>query len=161
MEEGTTLKHLVFLFHLLGFGTIVGLLISGAILEKRFKKAETIDAKIAILQAIRQIGLLSPFAVVVLIGTGIGNMSLSSLGPFSAGWLTAKIIFFAIAIVNGAMAGARGGKRAKLLERLSHGENIPNALSQMQQYNKQHSVFYVTQTFLILIVLVLSVFKPD
>jgi hypothetical protein len=88
-------------------------------------------------------------------------MYFTGLGPFKAGWLTAKLVFFAIAVINGVMAGARGAKRGKLLGRLARGENVPNALAEMQRYNKQHSTFYITQTFLILVILVLAVFRPQ
>lgn len=161
MEQGTPLSHLVFLFHLIGFGMIAALLFSGPILERRFKRAETLDAKVAVQRVLKSVGLLSPLAVLLLLATGIGNMYFTGLGPFKAGWLTAKIIFFAIAVINSAMAGARGGQRRRLLERLALGENVPNALPEMQRYNKQQSIFYLIQTFLILVILVLSVFRPE
>ncbi len=161
MEQGTPLSHLVFLFHLIGLGMIAALLFSGPILERWFRKAETLDAKITLQRALKSIGLLSPFAVFLLLATGIGNMYFTRLGPFKAGWLTAKIIFFAIAIINGAMAGARGSQRRRLLDRLALGENVLNALPEMQRYNKQQSIFYLTETFLILVILVLSVFRPE
>jgi len=161
MEQTAFLSHLVFLFHLIGFGVISALLIAGPILERKFKRAETLDAKGALLKALKSVGLLSPMAVIILLLTGIGNMYYRELGPFKAGWLTAKIIFFAIVVVNGAMAGARAAKRGKLIEQLARGETPPNALSEMQRYNKQQSIFYVTQTILVLIVLALAVFKPE
>lgn len=161
MEDTGFMREVVFLLHLIGFGVIATLLIAGPILEQKFKKAETLDAKATLQKALRSMGLLSPLAIVLLLLTGIGNMYYSELGLFEAGWLTAKIIFFAIVVVNGAMAGARAGKRGKLIDRLARGETPPNALSEMQSYNKQQSIFYLTQTILILVILVLSVFKPQ
>lgn len=161
MEQGFPLNSVVFLFHLIGLSMIGALLFAGPILERRFQKAETLDAKVTLLRVMKSVGLLSPLAVLLLIATGIGNMYFTGLGPFKAGWLTAKIIFVAIVIVNGAMTGARARNRGKLLERLARGENVPDALPQMQRYNKQQTMFYLTQWFLILIILVLSVFKPQ
>lgn len=161
MPQATPLSHLVLLFHLIGFGMIATMLFAGPILERRFRRAETLDAKVSLQRVLKSVGMLSPFSVLLLLATGIGNMYFTGLGPFKAGWLTAKIIFFAIAIINGAMAGARGSQRRKLLERLALGENVLNALPEMQRYNKQQSIFYLTQTFLILVILVLSVFRPE
>jgi uncharacterized membrane protein SirB2 len=160
MEQGFPVNSVVFLFHLIGFGMIATLLFAGPILERRFQKGETLDTKVAIHRVMKSVGLLSPLAVLLLIATGIGNMYFTGLGPFKAGWLTAKIIFVAIVVVNGAMTGARALKRGKLLERLARGENIPNALPQMQRYNRQQTTFYLTQWFLIVVILVLSVFQP-
>jgi len=140
---------------------IGALLFAGPILERKFKKAETLDAKVTLLRVMKSVGLLSPLAVLLLIATGIGNMYFTGVGPFTAGWLTAKIIFVAIIIVNGAMMGTRARSRAQLLERLARGESVPDALPQMQRYNKQQTMFYLTQWFLVLIILVLSVFKPQ
>ncbi len=161
MEQATFLGQLVFLFHLIGFGMIVTLLLSGPILERKFKRAQTLEAKLALQKALKSVGLLYPMAVILLLLTGMGNMYYRELGLFKAGWLTAKIIFFAILVVNGAMAGARAGKRGRLIEQLARGETPPKALSEMQHYNKQQSIFYVTQTVLVLIVLALAVFKPE
>jgi hypothetical protein len=87
-------------------------------------------------------------------------MYFKELGPFKEGWLTAKLIFVAMVAINGAMTGERALKRGKLLERLARGENVPNALPQMQRYNKQQTTFYFTQWVLILVILTLSVFQP-
>jgi uncharacterized membrane protein SirB2 len=161
MEQGIQLNSVVFLLHLVGFGMIATLLFAGPILERKFQKAETLDAKVAIHRAMKSVGLLSPLAVLFLIATGIGNMYFTGLGPFKAGWLTAKLIFFAIVVVNGGMAGAHAVKRGKLLQQLARGENIPNALPEMQRYNKQQVIFYLTQSVLVLVILALSVFKPQ
>jgi uncharacterized membrane protein SirB2 len=161
MEQGFPVNSVVFLFHLVGFGMIATLLFAGPILERKFQKGETLDTKMAILRVMKSVGLLSPLAVLLLIATGIGNMYFTDLGLFKAGWLTAKIVFVAIVIVNGAMTGMRARKRAKLLERLARGENVPDALPQMQRFNKQQTTFYLTQWVLILVILVLSVFKPQ
>ncbi len=161
MVDPVLFKNVALLFHLIGFGMIATLLFSGPIAERRFRKAETLEAKVALQRVIRSIGLISPLAVLLLLASGFGNMYYARLGPFTAGWLTAKIIFFGIAIVNGIMAGARGSKRGKLLARLARGETVPGALPDMQRYNKQQSIFYITQTTLVLIILVLSVFKPE
>lgn len=161
MEESFLLKELVFLFHLIGFALIASPLFSGPITEKRFQRAETLETKVAIQRILRSLGLLSPLAVLLLLASGVGNMYYSGLGPFTAGWLSAKIIFFVIAVVNGTMAGLRGGQRGKLLARLTKGETIPDALPRLQRLNKQQSTFYLTQTILIFIILALSVFKPE
>jgi uncharacterized membrane protein SirB2 len=161
MEEVLFLRKFVFLLHLVGFGLISTLLFSGPLLERRFRKAETLETKIALQRNLRSVGLLSPLAVLLLLGTGIANMYYLNLGLFSSGWLTAKIIFFAIATVNGALVGTSGSRRGKLLKRLSNGESIPGALPEMQRLNKQQSVFYLSQTVLILIILILSVFRPE
>ncbi len=161
MEQGSQLSHIVFLFHLIGFGMIATLLLAGPIQERRFQKAETLDGKVSLHRTMKSMGLLFPLAVLLLLATGIGNMYFTGLGPFKAGWLTAKIIFFAIAVVNGAMAGARTSNRGKLMERLARGESVPNALAEIQRLNKQQTIFYLTQTFLILIIITLPVFKPQ
>jgi uncharacterized membrane protein SirB2 len=161
MEQGFQLNNAVLVFHLIGFGMIATLLFAGPILERRFQKEETLETKTTILRVMKSVGLLSPLAVLLLVATGIGNMYFNHLGPFSKGWLTAKFIFVAMVAVNGAMTGARARKRGKLLKRLARGENVPNALPQMQRYNKQQTTFYLTEWFLVLVILVLSIFQPQ
>ncbi len=155
-----TLQHLSLLVHLIGLGMISTLLFAGPVLEKRFQAVEDVNAKLELQKILRTIGLLSPLAVAVLLISGIGNMLYGGYGLFSSGWLTAKIIFFAIAVVNGAVMGARGGKRGKLIQQLVRGEVSGNAAEEIQAMNKQQLMFYRVQTLLILIIVILSVFKP-
>lgn len=83
----------------------------------------------------------------------IGNMY-----AFDFDWLTAKIIFFAIAAVNGVMYGVRGRKRGMLVMQIAKGEAPADAEVKIIEYDKQQRMFYVVNGILLLLILPLSVY---
>jgi uncharacterized membrane protein len=149
-------RELTLFFHLIGFGLLFPTLISGMIINGRSKRASDHAAKSALLQAMRPIGLLSPLAMVIILITGIMNMNLLGVGVLTLGWLTAKIIFFTIAVISGILFGAISRRRAALVENLGSGIPEPGAEAKLRGYDRQITLYYLVMTLLILVILYLS-----
>ena len=144
--------------HFLGFGLFVTVLVSAFIVERQYRKATDIHAKATLLRVMRSIGLISPFAMLVMLLTGIGNMHALGIGLFDFGWLTAKVIFFAIAAVNGVLYGIRGRKRGELVTRMAKGDAPADADATIKDYDKQQWIFYIVNVILLLLIVSLSVY---
>lgn len=154
------LTDLSLILHLCGFGILTSTIISGWILNRHYARAQDHVTKVALLKPIRTIGILSPLAIVLLLVTGIANMHLREFGVFTQGWLSAKIVLFAIAVVNGIVFGVQSGKRGKLVARMASGEDAVQATAQAKSLDQQIRIFYVVQLLLVLAILFLSVVKP-
>ena len=149
---------LTLLFHFLGFGLLVTLNVAGFILNRQYKKAQDFQTKAIILRSLRPIGLLSPVAVIIMLITGIGNMQILGYGLLTVGWLTAKIIFFAIAVISGALFGVVMQKRGKLVQQIATGQAETNATERLQGYDKQISLFHIVMPILLLIIVWLAIY---
>jgi uncharacterized membrane protein len=154
------LAHLSMLLHFLGFGLLFSTLVAGWMLHGQYKKATDYSTKAIILRLLRPIGLLSPFGILLMVLTGIGNMHVRGLGLFTESWLSAKIVVFIIASINGLVFGARAGKRAKLISQLADGSAPQGTDAAINALDKQMRLFYLIQSVLLLIILILSIVKP-
>ncbi len=153
MVRGITL-----FFHFIGFGLVVTLNVAGFILNRQYKKAPDLLQKGAILRALRPLGLLSPVAIVILLVTGIGNMHALGYGLLEAGWLTAKIIFFAMAAVSGILLGIKARKRGQLVQSLIAGNAPANANEQLAELDRQISLAYLVMPLLTIIIVYLAIY---
>ena len=151
-------REITLLFHFLGFGLLMTINVAGFILNGQYKKAADIQSKAIILKSLRPIGLLSPLGMLVMLVTGIGNMHALGFGILDVGWLTAKIIFFAIAVISGILFGVKAAKRGKLVQEMSSGTHASNAQELLSAYDKQISLFYPVMMVLLLIILLLSIY---
>lgn len=154
------LQSTTLVFHLLGFGLLFTTLVAGLLIDIQYRKATELDTKATLLRAMRPIGLLSPFALILMLLTGIGNMHSIGFGLFDASWLTAKVIFFAIAAVNGIIASVRARKRGALVQRMIKGDAPTGSDLQLKAMDGQQRLFYLVNFILLIIILCLSVFKP-
>jgi hypothetical protein len=151
-----------FLLHLAGFGVLCTTLLAGFIIDRKFRSQTDYNLKLYTSQIARSVGLLSPVAAILLLATGIGNIHNRYLGSaltwFDEGWLVAKIILFAVLVLNGMIYGPRLTRnRTKLVKGLSEQTAPANAEELIRSYNTQITLFYLVQTVLLLLVLVLSV----
>ena len=144
--------------HFLGFGLLITVNVAGFILNNQYKKAPDIQSKSVILKSLRPIGLLGPVAVIVMLVTGIGNMQALGYGLLDAGWLTAKIMFFAIAAISGILFGAKAAKRGKLVQQMVSGTAPANADALLASYDRQIGLFHFVMPVLLLIILYLSIY---
>lgn len=151
-------REIILVIHLLGLGIFVAVLVSGSLIESQFRKTSDLQTKALLLRVTRSIGLLSPFAVLIMLLTGIANMYMLGIGLFDFGWLTAKIIFFAIAATNGIVSGVRGNKRSTLIHQMAGGEAAADADAKLKEYNKQTSLSYFVNAVLFVIIVSLSVY---
>jgi hypothetical protein len=154
---------IVFLLHLIGFGILTTSLLAGFILERKFRREEDFGLKLYTAGISRIIGLLSPIAAALMLLSGIGNIHNRYLGSvlswYDEGWLVAKIVLFAILVVNGAVYGPRLiRQRLKLLRAQAEQSLPPNVHESVRSYNRQITLFYCIQTLLLVLILYLSVY---
>jgi len=148
------------LIHLVGYATLFAATVGGWIIHTHYRSANDYRAKSLLLKSLRPFGLLSPIAVAVMIASGIGNMVYFGIGPFSEGWLSAKLVFFLILVVMGMIFGIRSLRRSKLVAQLAEGTAPDGTATQVAALDRQLSVFYPALLVLLLIVLGLSVVRP-
>lgn len=151
-------RFVILILHFLGFGLLVTVNVAGFILNRQYKKAPDLQSKAVLLRAMKPVGLLSPIAVLIMLITGIGNMHALGLGVLDLGWLTAKIMFFAITVISGILLGIKSGKRGKLVQQMANGQAPQNASDLLAGYDRQVSLSYIVMPLLILIILALSVY---
>jgi hypothetical protein len=150
-----------FFFHLLGFGLVVTTLVAGLVLERKLRSEQDLRLKLYVGGLARTMGLLSPFAVLLLLITGIGNIvnryAGTSVSWYQEGWLVAKIIFFVILLLNGMLYGPRISRnRTKLLKSLQEDSAPVGAEKGLASLNHQMTLFYLVQGLLLLIIVYLS-----
>ncbi len=151
------LHELNLLLHLVGFGLLATTTVAGIILHLQYRKAKDLPAKAVVLQAMRPIGLLSPVAVLILLATGIENMRQIGVGLLTLGWLTAKIIFFALAVISGILFGIKSRARGTLVQKMVAGNAPPFAPEMLQSLDRQITLSYVVMPLLLLVILYLTV----
>jgi uncharacterized membrane protein SirB2 len=147
-------------FHFIGLGLISASLVGGWILNNQYKRATDWKVKLAAVQSLRPIGLLSPISIAILLLSGIGNMEMEGLGLFSATWLSAKLFLFLIAVVTGVIFGGKASRRAKLVAQIAGGKGPEDAEPAIRALDRQQQLFYVLNSVLILAILILSIAKP-
>ena len=159
LERHLRLERIIILyFHFIGLGLFVTLNVAGIILHRHYRKAPDLAAKAVILRAGKSVGLISPFAVVLMLITGIGNMHELGLGILDAGWLTAKIIFFAIAIISGVLISIQAGKRGKLVGQMIAGGAPADADAKLAGLDRQIFLGHVVMPILLTIIVLLSIY---
>ena len=152
------LREINLVIHFLGFGLFVMLLIAGFMVERQYRKAPNTQAKATILGVARSMALFGPVSILIMLLTGIGNMHFIGVGLFDFGWLTAKVIFFAIAATNGLIFGMRSRKRGALIMQMVKGEATPDAETTLKQFDKQQSLFFFVNGIMLLVIVSLSVY---
>ena len=151
-------RELTLFCHFIGFGLVMTLNVAGFILHRQYKKAPDLQQKSVILRAARPIGLLSPFVILLMLVTGIGNMHALGLGLLDAGWLSAKIIFFTLMAISGTLLGLKARKRGNLVASMLGGTAPAGAEQELAGIDKQISLSYVVLPLLTMIVLALSIY---
>jgi hypothetical protein len=150
-------REITLFFHFIGFGLVVSLNLAGFILNRQYRSATDIQQKAVILKAARPFGLLSPFVILIMLVTGIGNMHALGYGLLTAGWLTAKVLLFAIMATSGVMFGMIARKRGALVGQMAGGTTPANASELLAGYDRQVGLSYLVQTLLLILILSLSI----
>ena len=152
-----------FFLHLIGFGMLFTTILAGFVIDRKFRAQTDYGLKLYTAQIAKTIGLLSPFAAILILATGIGNIHNRYLGStmswYDEGWLVAKIILFAVSLLNGMIYGPRLTRsRAKLVKTLSENSAPQNAEELIRSCNNQITLFYLVQTLLLLLIVFLSIY---
>ena len=151
-------RELTLLFHFLGFGLLMTTVVAGLIINGQYRKAADLQSKATILRTMRPIGLLSPLGILIMLITGIGNMHALGVGLFTLGWLSVKIMFFAIAAISGIILGIQSKKRGALVGLMAAGNAPAKAEELLKSYDRQVNLSYLVMPLLLLIILWLSVY---
>lgn len=154
--------HYSMLIHFVGLGMIFTTIFAGWILTSQYKRAKEWSGKAPHVKSLRAIGLLSPIGVLVMLLSGIGNMS---LGPhtytlFSDGWLSTKLAFFVVLAGVGIFFGIKSGRRTKLVHHVVAGSAPEGAEDTIRALDRQQRWFYMLEAILLLTILMLSIVKP-
>ena len=154
--------HYSLLVHFVGIGMIFTTIFAGWILTSQYKRAADWNAKGMHVRSLRAIGLLSPIGVLLMLVSGIGNMT---LGPrqytlFSDAWLSTKLVFFVVLAALGVFFGVKSGRRTKLVHHLAAGSAPEGAEKSIRALDRQQRWFYILEAVLLLIILMLSIVKP-
>lgn len=152
-----------FFFHIVGVGLVSAIVLGGWVVNRRIVKEKDVKLQLYVSQLSRPFGLASPFVVLLLLITGIGNIYNRELGTsihwYNEGWLVAKLFLFAIFAVNGGVFGAvLGRRRTALLRTMSEEQPPERAEDTLKNYNRQFSWHYLVQFLLLVIIIALSIF---
>ncbi len=154
--------HYSLLIHFVGLGIIFTTILAGWIVTGQYRKEKEWSGKSLHVKSLRAIGLLSPIGVLVMLLSGIGNMT---LGPhpytlFSDAWLSTKVVLFVILAGVGVFFGIKSGRRTKLIQHVAAGSAPEGAEETIRALDRQQRWFYVLEAVLLLIILILSIVKP-
>lgn len=152
----------VFILHLLGFGLLVASIAGGFLLDRTIRKETDVKLRLFAGHISRKLGLLSPFAALILLITGIANIQNmfvnSSKSWYEEGWLVAKVILYGVMLLNGTLYGPKLSRaRMRFLESLSKDPGVAGTGDPLKSHNRQITLFYIVQTLLLLLILIVSV----
>lgn len=151
-----------FFFHLIGIGLIFTSLIGGWILERRLRSENDWSQKLVIEKIGKGFGLLTPFAAILLLLTGIINIFNIYNGNiniwYTEGWLVAKIILYTFLLVNGAIFGPIIIRRRKrMIKSIVDKTAFADAESNFSILTKSITTFYLVQSIIVIIILYISI----
>ena len=152
-------------FHLIGVGMIFTLLFAGPITEANFRWENDLRMKEHAAKLLRSIGLLSPFGALVLILSGIANMVVRNItfaNLFgSAAWLGMKLVIFIVLLAMGMVMSPKTARaRAMLLDQMNQLNPPEDVNDKMAALNSKQTLFFLLNWVLVLVILLLTLFKP-
>lgn len=150
------------LFHFVGIGMLFTALFGGWIVGGQYRSAPDWQTKALHLKSLRRIGLMSPVGVLVMLLSGIGNMT---LGPhkytlFSDGWLSAKLALFLVAILIGALSSVQAMRRSRAVTKLAAGDTEHPHENTLRSVETQLKISSTLQFLLIIAIILLSIVRP-
>jgi hypothetical protein len=154
-----------YLVHIIGFGLLSLTFVGGFLLDRKFRKEKDWQLKLYVLGIARPLGIATPIVAAILLITGIGNIHNRLMGTevtwLDEGWLVAKIIFFAVMVLNGLIFGpSLSRKRARVVKGIVDGSGAADAEQKIVALNRQITMFYLVQAILLIAILYLSTFGP-
>lgn len=150
MQEATLL------FHFIGLGLLVSTMVGGFIINSQYQKAKDLASKALILKTGKPFGFFGPAGTIIMLATGIGNMHAIGAGFLTLGWLSAKIVLFAVASILGAVVGALSRKRGHLVHSMATGQAPAGADSTLASYDRTIGLSHVLLALLMIGILYLS-----
>jgi hypothetical protein len=151
------MREVTLLLHFIGLGLLVTSSVAGVLLHRQYRKSSDLKTKAIVLRSARPFGLLSPVAMLLMLVTGIGNMHALGVGILDLGWLSAKLVVFAVAVVGGVVLGIVARKRGALVHAMSMGDDDPNAQARLASLDTALVAGYVIMPVLLIVIIYLSV----
>ncbi len=153
----------VFLLHLVGFAFVSALVIAGWILNSRFISEKDLSLKLYIGGLARIFSIISPFAALLLLVSGIGNIYNLYFGTtviwYEQSWLVMKVVLFGVMLVNGMIFGPlMSKKRMKMVKEIIENGDTDESSKRLDALNSQMRWFSVVQSVLLLGILFFSAF---
>lgn len=170
------MREITLLLHFIGLGLLVTTMLGGFLMHRQYRKAPDLRAKALILKTARPFGLLSPIGMLLMLVTGIGNMHGIGIGIVQTiigsrnllftqsvegidfWWLSAKLVFFAVAFVAGIVLGIFAKKRGTLVHAMSLGDAGPDAGERLGLYDTILTAGHIIMPVLMITILYLSVY---
>lgn len=148
------------LFHLIGYGVLISVLIATPILEYYLRREESYKDALKLANIISRIGLLSPIAALLLLISGILMMQLWGYDLFSHGWLTGKLLIFLVMVVTGVYSSMTiGRERRKIYQELIDGKDNPKLPGEILRIHNRQSQYTRIQSLFILMILIFTIYK--
>ncbi len=156
------LVHFSLLLHFVGIGLLFAALFGGFILNRQYRLAEDPKIQVLFLRSIRLVGLLSPTGILLMLLSGIGNMTLGGhkYTLFSDGWLSAKLVIVALLILLGVFLGLQGTRRTRLVLKRVEARTTDEEEHLIRSIDIQLMASSIVQFGLLLIVMFLSILRP-
>jgi uncharacterized membrane protein SirB2 len=151
---------LYLLIHLLGYGTLISVLIATPILERYIRRAERHEEALKFTQIVSKIGLLSPIAALFLLISGILMMNYAGIGIFTYGWLTGKLLIFLVMVITGGYSSMNVGKqRREIYQQLIDGKDDPKLPGELLRVHNRQTQYTRIQSLFLLMILLFTVYR--
>ena len=152
--------------HMIGFALIATVIVGSIVGERQFRLSTDWSQRARVGMMMKNIGLISPVASLLLLASGIANMvtfgfSTSQAFGGAAAWLGIKIVVFFVAVINGTVVSIRmGKKRQGILMGVKNGGSSEQAEAALKATYSTMNIFFCVQGLLLLTILVMVLFKP-
>jgi len=154
------------LIHMIGFALIATVMVGSIVGERQLRLATDWSQRMRVGMLMKNIGLISPVASLLILASGIANMvtfgfSMGQAFSGAAAWLGVKIIFFLTAVVLGTTVSmAMGKKRVGIMMSVKNGGSSENGEAALKATYGKMNLFFAVQATLLFLILVLVLFKP-
>ncbi len=153
------LLHFGLLFHIIGFTLVGGSTVVSFTMYGQFWKQYAQDKSkgVAVILATSKVSVITTIGLLLLVVSGI-SMMLITRGAFGAQvWFRIKMIILLIIIINAVIFGRRNGIALNKL--IFEDTNGKDKTSELTSAKARIRIFYISQLFLIVTILMLSVYK--
>ena len=157
------LVHVSLMLHFVGIGFLCTSLFGGFVLHRQYSRARDLNEKLGTLRALRALGLFSPVGVILMLLTGLGNMTLGAhrYSILTDSWLSIKLVIVLCMILLGVLLGLQGTRRTRLVKSTQDRQPTDDEQRRVSAIDTQLLVLYGVQTLLLLSVIMLSVIRPS
>ncbi len=143
-------------FHIVGVSLLLGGTVFIRMLESQFHKAATPAEAGAIHRALSRIGMVSPFASLLLLITGTFNILLLHIAVNETPWLEAKLVCFILMIPVGILQGKAYRKRSDAVVAVTPSAGPKDG--NVEMLTRRIALFWKVQSTLIVAALAMTLY---